>query len=188
MGGEPAAGPSLRRAAGHGLGGTKALAAAASRGDLVSRLEAAGRKLQDPSITVLVVGEYKKGKSSLVNGLLGTKVCPVDDDVATSVPTRIVYAKEPAAAVGVRGPDGAPRMERVPPQEIASYVVEHGRPPHGQPVESVTIGMPHPVLASGLVLVDTPGVGGLGSTHTAATMAALPSAQAVVLVSDASQA
>jgi GTPase SAR1 family protein len=188
MGGEPAAvKPSVRKAAGHVLEATKALAAASDRQDLVSRLEAAARKLQDPSITVLVVGEYKKGKSSLVNGLLGTKVCPVDDDVATSVPTRIGYAKAAGAAIVVRGADGAQRVERVPPQEIASYIVEHGRPSNGQPVESVVIGMPHPVLASGLVLIDTPGVGGLGSAHTAATMAVLPAAQAVLLVSDASQ-
>ena len=37
------------------------------------------------------------------------------------------------------------------------------------------------------MLVDTPGVGGLGSAHGAATMAALPSADAVLLVSDAAQ-
>ena len=152
MGGVATATPSVRKAAGHVLEATKALAAASDRGDLVSRLDAANRRLQDPSITVLVVGEYKKGKSSLVNGLLGRKVCPVDDDVATSVTTRIEYAKTASAAVVVRGPDGANKMEQVPPQEIASYIVEHGRPSNGHPVESVVIGMPHPVLASGLVL------------------------------------
>ena len=43
------------------------------------------------------------------------------------------------------------------------------------------------VLAGGLEIVDTPGVGGFHSVHGAATMAALPSADAVLLVSDASQ-
>jgi len=47
--------------------------------------------------------------------------------------------------------------------------------------------LPRKLLQSGLVLVDTPGVGGLGSAHGAATMSALPTADAVLLVSDASQ-
>ncbi|WP_181784126.1 Isoniazid-inducible protein iniA, partial [Pseudonocardia pini] len=46
---------------------------------------------------------------------------------------------------------------------------------------------PRSLLAGGLVLVDTPGVGGLGSAHGAATTAALPTADAVLLVSDAAQ-
>ena len=49
------------------------------------------------------------------------------------------------------------------------------------------IGLPRKLLEGGLVLVDTPGVGGLGSAHGAATMSALPSADAVLLVSDAAQ-
>ncbi len=49
------------------------------------------------------------------------------------------------------------------------------------------IGLPRKILEGGLVLVDTPGVGGLGSAHGAATMSALPSADAVLLVSDAAQ-
>ena len=51
----------------------------------------------------------------------------------------------------------------------------------------VEIGVPRPLLADGLVLVDTPGVGGLGSVHGAITSAALPMADGVLFVSDASQ-
>ena len=49
------------------------------------------------------------------------------------------------------------------------------------------IGTPHPLLADGLVLVDTPGVGGVFRGHTAATMAFLPSADAIIFVSDFTQ-
>ena len=47
--------------------------------------------------------------------------------------------------------------------------------------------MPSPLLADGLVLVDTPGVGGLGSVHGAITAAALPMADGVLFLTDASQ-
>ena len=43
------------------------------------------------------------------------------------------------------------------------------------------------MLAAGMQLVDTPGVGGLASVHNAATVAALPAADAVLFVSDAAQ-
>ena len=45
------------------------------------------QRAQDPSVRVLVVGEPKQGKSSLVNALVGAPVCAVRDDVATVVPT-----------------------------------------------------------------------------------------------------
>jgi ribosome biogenesis GTPase A len=57
------------------------------RADLRRRLEQAMARLQDPSIRVIVVGEFKQGKSKLINALVNAPVCPVDDDSATSVPT-----------------------------------------------------------------------------------------------------
>ncbi len=46
---------------------------------------------------------------------------------------------------------------------------------------------PAALLSSGLVLVDTPGVGGLGSIQNAAALSTLPQSHAVLFVSDASQ-
>src|SRR5204862_6106589 len=60
-------------------------------------------------------------------------------------------------------------------------------PQNEKQLVSVEVGIPREVLATGLVLVDSPGVGGLASAHTAATYAALPFADAVLLVTDASQ-
>jgi ribosome biogenesis GTPase A len=59
------------------------------REDLAGRLEAAKERLEDPAFHVLVVGEFKQGKSSLINALLNAPVCPVDDDIATSAPTAV---------------------------------------------------------------------------------------------------
>ena len=53
------------------------------------------------------------------------------------------------------------------------------------PVETVEFGVPHPLLGHGITLVDTPGVGGLNGGHSAATLAFLPFADAVLFVSDA---
>jgi hypothetical protein len=170
------------------------------RPDLVDRLRAGRRRLADPSFHVFVVGEFKQGKSSLVNALLNAPVCPVDDDIATSAPTAVRYGQEPSAAVLLKpiddrgreldvDDDDAPEPERqdIPIDQVASYVTEQANADNEKRVLSVEVSLPRKLLADGIVIVDTPGVGGLGSAHNAATMGALPMADAVIFVSDASQ-
>ena len=61
-----------------------ALAVSLDRADLRRRLEQTKDRLLDPSIRVIVVGEFKQGKSQLVNAVVNAPVCPVDDDIATA--------------------------------------------------------------------------------------------------------
>ena len=165
------------------------------RPDLAERVEAGRQRLSDPAFHVLVVGEFKQGKSRLVNALLAANVCPVDDDIATAVPTAVRHAPKPTATVlfepppsdDVDAPKLPPRREGVPVKEVRSYVTERANPDNEQRVQSVEIGIPRKLLKDGLVVVDTPGVGGLGSVHSTVTIGALPMADAVMFVSDASQ-
>jgi Dynamin family len=159
------------------------------RPDLEARLRQARDRLLADHVRVLVAGEFKKGKSMLVNGLVGAPVCPVLDDLSTAVPTVIRYAEAPTVTL-VRVRDGGENVtERttVPLDDIARYATEQGNPGNRERLNQLEIGLPRAVLAGGLVLVDTPGVGGLSSVQAAATAATLPAADAVLLVSDASQ-
>jgi GTPase SAR1 family protein len=177
------------------LESTRDLALNHDRDDLAARLTAAQARIDDPSIYVLVVGEFKQGKSTLVNALVGQDVCPVDDDIATAVPTVLRHGSEPTASVLFQPPDQGdsdgpppePARETVPADQVAAFVTEQARPPGDRPVHSVELTLPSPILESGLVLVDTPGVGGLGSIHSTITMGTLPMAEALIFVSDASQ-
>jgi hypothetical protein len=192
------------------------------RPDLTARLRQARARLVDGRVRVLVVGEFKQGKSQLVNGLAGAPVCPVSDDIATAVPTVVQHSAAVTVTLvrrpltgpdtpepGVPGldvpgidvpgidmagagpdepdPDPGPALERVvvPAEELAAHLT--GTADGADRLDHVVIGVPRPILAGGLELVDTPGVGGLSSVHGAATTATLPSADAVLLVSDASQ-
>jgi len=163
---------------------------AGDRSDLLQRLAYTRRRLLDPTVRVLVVGEFKQGKSLLINALVDAPVCPVDDDIATALPTEVSYSKTPIATL-VRGSDGASDAEmarvEVPLDELASHVSEAGNPANRQGLLRAEVGLPRQILADGLALVDTTGVGGLSSVHTTGTLAALPTADAVLLVSDASQ-
>src|SRR5688572_25776021 len=84
--------------------GARTLAADLGRDDLVERLRIAVARMTRPATVVCVVGEFKQGKSSLVNALLDQELCPVDDDIATSVITLVRYGEQPA--VEVRRRDG----------------------------------------------------------------------------------
>ena len=166
---------------------TRTLCQQQGRNDLIARLGHTTHRLADPSVRVLVVGEFKQGKSQLVNALVNAPVCPVDDDVATAVPTVVRHSETVQVALVRETPGGSPERTEVPVDKLAQYVSEAGNPGNKAMLSYAEIGLPRKLLEGGLVLVDTPGVGGLGSAHGAATMSALPSADAVLLVSDAAQ-
>lgn len=155
------------------------------RTDLVTRLRAASARVARPSTIVCVVGEFKKGKSSLVNGVLGMDVCPVDDDLATSVITLVRFGEEPSAVARLRRGDQVV-SEKIAVEDVGTFVSEQGNPGNEQSVDRVDIAVPASVLKNGLSIVDTPGMGGLGAGHAAATLAFLPFADGLVFVSDAS--
>ncbi|MDI3194340.1 dynamin family protein [Pseudarthrobacter sp. AL07] len=163
------------------------------RADLRKRLDHTLRRLKDPSIRVIVVGEFKQGKSKLINALVNAPVCPVDDDIATSVPTLVRHGDPASAAIllptaGTEPGDEA-GLERQPINiaDLAAYVSERGNPGNVKKLVAAEVFLPRKVLAGGLTVIDSPGVGGLGSSHTLTTLTALPTADAMLLVSDASQ-
>ncbi len=165
-------------------------AKAYEREDLADRLTRARRLLSESTITVHIVGEFKQGKSSLINALLTAPICPVDDDIATAVPTEVRYAAEVSASASFEsapGSGGPGWTEKISPSEIATYASEAGNPGNNRRLRTVTVGLDRPLLAGGLVLIDTPGVGGLGSVHNATTIGSLPQSHAVLFVTDASQ-
>ncbi len=176
------------------VGSLSAFAADAGRSDLAQRLEHTRARLLDPDVRVIVVGEFKQGKSKLINALVNAPACPVDDDIATSVPTSVGYAEQTSAWIVVRDENAAPtasgpsvQRREVPIEELPEYVSERGNPGNERKIVSAEVLLPREILKGGLKLVDSPGVGGLDSSNALATLSALSSAHAVLLVSDASQ-
>ena len=171
-----------------------ALASTGDRADLRRRLEQTKERLLDPSVRVIVVGEFKQGKSQLVNALVNAPICPVDDDIATAVPTSVRYGEHPAAFVlsqrsssGTIETGGTVERDEVAVPELADYVSERATPDRDREVTGAEVLLPRKLLRSGLTLIDSPGVGGLTSAHALTTLAALPSAHAMLFISDASQ-
>jgi GTP-binding protein EngB required for normal cell division len=141
--------------------------------------EAAGR-LQALVLEVAVVGEFKRGKSSLINALLGRQVLPVGVLPLTAVPTMVERGEE---ALLVEYADG--RREQLALDQVARFVTEDANPANALGVRRVTARLHAPLLDDGVRLVDTPGVGSVHDHNTLTTDAYLPSLDAAVLVTSA---
>ncbi|MFC9790393.1 dynamin family protein [Rhodococcus sp. NPDC127528] len=168
------------------LDGTAEIARAAGRGDLVARLDGATSRVLDPRMRIVVVGPLKQGKSQLVNSLLNLNICTVGDDETTAVPTVVQHAETASAELVLAEPGAEPVRVAFPLDQL-DRLTPSTPLAAGREVLRVEVGVPSPLLADGLVLVDTPGVGGHGNPHAAATLGLLPAADAVFVLSDASQ-
>jgi hypothetical protein len=134
--------------------------------------------------SIVVVGETKRGKSSLVNMLIGVPdLSPVDAAVATSAYLVFSHASAHAAHAYLPG-----REDPVPlgHGDLRDWGTLLGRLPDGlRPPRRIEVQHSAPLLAY-LTLVDTPGVGGLDSLHAEIALDAVERATALLFVVDAS--
>ncbi|NNH75466.1 Isoniazid-inducible protein iniA [Nocardia uniformis] len=167
------------------LGETIAVARAAERGDLVGRLETVAQRVRDPRRRIVVAGLGNQGKSQFVNALLNLDVCAVGDDTTTTVTVTLSHGQQPRAAAVLAGPGGGDtESTRVPVPFEELGVTDHAM--RARPVLRVEVETPNQLLADGIVLVDTPGLGAHGNSGAAGVFGAIPAADAVLVLTDAS--
>ena len=170
------------------LQGLRADASELDREDLARRLDSWVDRLNQPKVRVVVVGPFNQGKSTLVNTIVGAPICPVDDIAMTAIPTIIEYGPEPSASLTFDVP-GENRSTRITVDinQLRKHVMDHAANTGSLDGGKIEVTLPAEPLRGGLVLVDTPGVGSAVARHAVTTLALLPSADALVVLSDASQ-
>ena len=142
------------------------------------------RKARPKKPAVVVVGETNRGKSSLVNALLGMPgLSPVDADVATA--TYLVFDHDGQWGAKACYPGQLAPVPIDLGQLIHWVSAAHELPPGQIPPRYVEVTGPVPLLER-LSLVDTPGVGGLDSMHGELAKEAAAGATALLFVVDAS--
>jgi len=149
----------------------------------VRDLAAARVRVAQDRFNLVVLGEFKRGKSTLINALLGRSVLPTAVIPLTSVVTAIGAGDHDRLVV--RYVDG--REEDRPLSEISDYVTEGRNPGNRLGVELARVELDHDLLAAGLELVDTPGIGSIHSHNTAVAREFLPRVDAAICVLDAGQ-
>jgi len=139
--------------------------------------------LEENTYQVLVIGEAKRGKSSLVNALIGESLLPTDVDIATSQVFRIQPSERRAAQL--RFEDGSTRP--IDLNELARYGSQvladvEGMPRLDQIIRWIEVETPCHFIPPNVRLLDTPGLGALYAHHSQITRRFIPYADAVLFV------
>jgi len=144
--------------------------------------DARTRVAQD-RFNLVVLGEFKRGKSTLINALLERDLLPTGVVPLTSVVTAIGAGDDDRLIITYS--DGHDREQ--PVEQLAEYVTEACNPGNRLGVELARIELDHELLRSGLELVDTPGIGSIHSHNTDVARGFLPRVDAAVCVLAADQ-
>lgn len=127
---------------------------------------------------VACIGQFKRGKSTLINALIGESVLPVGFTPITAVPTVIRYGDQLKARL--KGRDYS--WHEIPISEVKQYVSEEHNPENTKGVTGVEVFVPSPLLATGMCLVDTPGLGSVFTGNTTLTQDFIPHIDAALVV------
>jgi hypothetical protein len=168
------------------VGGLGAVATDLGLHTRAAHLQQVDARLRDSRFRLMVLGEFKRGKSTLVNALLGASVLPARVAPCTGMITVVRYGDPPSARLLPAEP-GAEAVD-VPLDRIRDFITisldrdEPDRPPAADaPVPRFELFHPLPLLDNGVELVDSPGLNE-HAIRTALALEDLPRADAVVLV------
>ena len=154
------------------------LAREAGAVELAGEAAAVAERLREGRFYVACVGQFKRGKSTLINALIGDAVLPVGVVPVTAAVTVVRFGERVAARVRF----GERDWEDCDPRALATYVAEEQNPGNEKGVTGVEVFVPSALLATGMCLVDTPGIASISPAGTAATRAFVPHIDAALVV------
>lgn len=138
-------------------------------------------RLAEGAFNLVVLGQFKRGKSTLINALLGEKILPTAIVPLTSVVTILRYG--PQLRVEVQYLDE--RKQEVQLPDLPGYITERENPRNKKGVKEVTVFYPSAYLKGGVRIIDTPGAGSVYSHNTDVAYAYLPHVDAAIFVTSA---
>jgi ribosome biogenesis GTPase A len=135
-------------------------------------------RLGEGRFFVACVGQFNRGKSTLIGALIGESILPTGFVPVTAVPTVIRFGSTKSARI--RSMEGT--WQEIALHELELYVSEEHNPENVKGVAGAEVFIPSSLLAKGLCLVDTPGLGSVFSGNTATTQAFIPHIDAALVV------
>ena len=135
-------------------------------------------KIQNNVFNLIVLGQFKRGKTSLINALLGAEILPTAVVPLTSIATILKYGE--TLNIKVYFNDG--RVIEIEPAGLPDYVTEKGNPKNIKDVLEVIITYLSPYLKDRVRLIDTPGVGSVYEHNTDVAYRYLPKSDAVLFL------
>jgi GTP-binding protein EngB required for normal cell division len=145
---------------------------------VVADARSLAERIAEGRFFVACVGQFKRGKSTLLNALVGEAVVPTGVIPVTTVPTVIRYGQQSGARI--QGPNRT--WMPISLKDVEQYVSEEHNPENVKGITGVEVFVPAPLLASGMCFVDTPGLGSAFAANTAATQDFIPHIDAAIVV------
>ncbi|MFQ3573851.1 MAG: dynamin family protein, partial [Thermodesulfovibrionales bacterium] len=136
------------------------------------------QKLMDNTFNLVVLGQFKRGKTSLINALLGADILPMAVIPLTSIVTVIKYGEDVVVKVFFNNND----IKEIKSEELYQYITEKGNPKNIKDVREVVVTYPSDYLKDGVRLIDTPGVGSIYQHNTDVAYEYIPKCDAAVFV------
>lgn len=150
---------------------------------LASYIREAGERLDRDMFNLVVLGEFKRGKTTFINALLGAEILPSAVVPLTSIVTMVRYGESVKAEVVFMNEDRI----RVSLAEVPGFVTEEGNPGNAKKVKLVQLEYPSLYLKEGVILIDTPGVGSVYQNNTDETYKFLPKVDAAIFLLSSDQ-
>ena len=144
------------------------------------------KRLHEGRFHLAVLGQFKRGKSTFLNALLGDALLPSSVLPLTAIPTFIQFGK--SILVRALNGDSTLKEEILGTQHadisafLSKYVTEESNPHNLLGIGYVEVVYPSPILEKGVVLIDTPGIGSTYRHNTEATLAFLPQCDAALFM------
>jgi len=148
---------------------------------IVSEVRALAERIEQGRFYVACIGQFKRGKSTVINALLGRRVLPTGVVPVTSVPTIVRYGRELRARVRLHG-TGSYMWRDIDPRQLDEFVSEELNPENEKGVLAVELFTPSSLLEGGMCLVDTPGLGSVFAGNSAAVREFIPHIDVAVVV------
>ncbi len=138
--------------------------------------------IENDFFTVVVLGEFKRGKSTFVNALLGKRILPSDVLPETATINAIMYSETPELSVVMQ--DGSEEKGAVTEEFLRKFSAQNPEA-IAEKVKYIKIGYPAEILKPQVVIVDTPGVSDINESRCEVTYRFLPKANAILFLLDA---
>jgi len=147
------------------------------------RLVQMRERLREERFHLAVLGQFKRGKSTLLNALLGEAILPAAVLPVTSILTflrtgeerRVRIELEDRAELTDEGSDAVSSL-------LSKFATEEGNPENRLGVTGIEVFHPAPILRGGVVLIDTPGIGSTHRHNTLSTLEFLPQCDAALFL------
>ncbi len=123
-------------------------------------------KLKNEQIVVSVIGQFKRGKSSVINALLSDEILPVSVLPLTAIPVFIYYSQE--IELQIKTKENVFSLKNIDDikKGLINFATEKENPENKKGVLEIKLSYPSDILKNNIIIVDTPGIGSVYAHNT----------------------